>query len=78
MTNLINGVSVTSSASSNEYIFQCALSALNIERLKYDSLLFGFISIPKNKYQFLNDLSELIAVELVKHFELMEENNIIA
>ena len=66
---MIENVSVTySSSSARPYIFTLELSEMDIEGLRYKKL-FGCINVVKNKYEFLNDLRDIITEELLVKLE---------
>lgn len=70
---IVDYITVTTSANSAEYIFQIALSSLGLHRLKRRNLLGGFVSIAKTKYEFLNDLRDALTEEILIHLEKMSE-----
>lgn len=68
---MIDSIYITQTISSDSYIFQIEVSGLAIERLKRERVL-GLFDIRKSKYEFLNDLRDVLAEEIVKHFEMIE------
>lgn len=69
---MINEIAVTISATKPEYIFTIVLSDLEMERLKEKRIL-GF-RFQKEKYQFLNDLSDVLRREILLKLEQLDEN----
>lgn len=69
---LIDSCTITISSNAPTYIFTLELSDLTIDRLKYKRLL-GF-RFPKNEYEFLNDLRNMFADELMTKFKEMMDN----
>lgn len=71
---MIDSVWITQTISSAAYVFQIELSDLCIERLKRKRLL-GFFEVRKDKFEFLNDLRDVITEELMQKFLELEEQN---
>lgn len=71
---LIDSCTITISANVPSYVFTLELSDLTLDRLKYKRVL-GF-RFQKNKYEFLNDLRNMIADELMTKFEEMMDNDL--
>lgn len=69
MSELLQYITVAYSDNSPEYVFQIAISSLGMERLKRKSLLCGYVSIAKSKYEFLNDLRDALTEEILVHLE---------
>jgi hypothetical protein len=53
------------SANSHAYIFMAELSVLNLERLKTKRVLG--MSFEKEKFEFLNDLRDVLTEEILQH-----------
>lgn len=70
---MIEWITCTVSANEPTYRFEISLSDLDLERLKYRRL-FGLFNIQKSKWEFLNDLRDVLTEEIVKHFEKMLED----
>lgn len=70
---MIGSFTITVPSDRNAYIFQLELSALALDRLRHYRL-FGLFNIQKSKYQFLNDLRDVITEELMGHFERITDN----
>lgn len=64
-STLVSTVTWTMSAESHAYIFQAEISALNLERLKSKRVLG--MSFQKEKYEFLNDLRDVLTEEILQH-----------
>jgi hypothetical protein len=69
---MVEYVTVTCASHAPEYIFEIALSDLEMDRLKREYLLCGLVSFPKNKYKFLNDLRDVLTEEILAHLEKLE------
>ena len=70
---LHDGVSVTISANKPEYVFQIAVDAYGLNRLRFDTFL-GY-DFPKNKYRFLKDLSDALSEEILRELtKIMEQS----
>lgn len=65
--NLVDSVTITIPACTPKYIFQIELSDLEMERLSEDRILG--IRFKKNKYQFLNDIAQVLAGKILEHLE---------
>lgn len=69
---MINELTMTISTTKPEYIFTIVLSDLQMERLKEKRIL-GF-RFQKEKYEFLNDLSDVLRREILLKLEQLDEN----
>ena len=66
---IVGEVSVTTIAASGEYTFTVRLNQLELARMSRTSIL-GF-SFPKEKYQFLNEIANLLTAEILEKLEDM-------
>lgn len=73
MGEVVQNITMTVSANAPEYIFQISLCSLGMHRLRHKRLLCGFVEIPKNKYEFLNDLAALLSDEIVTRLESLSD-----
>ncbi len=64
---IVDYVSCTVSANSHEYQFGVSLSALELERLSHYRVLG--MRFRKEKYQFLNDIAEVLAANILEQLE---------
>jgi hypothetical protein len=62
---LVSTVTWSMSANSHAYIFMAELSVLNLERLKTKRVLG--MSFEKEKFEFLNDLRDVLTEEILQH-----------
>ena len=63
--SLVSTVTWSMSANSHAYIFMAELSVLNLERLKTKRVLG--MSFEKEKFEFLNDLRDVLTEEILQH-----------
>ncbi len=66
---IIDQIAVTTSAVSDEYVFTVCLSRLELARRSHRKIL-GF-SFPKEKYEFLNEIAELLTAEILEKLQWM-------
>lgn len=66
---IVDEVSVTTIAASGEYTFTVRLNQLELARMSRTSIL-GF-SFRKEKYQFLNEIANLLTAEILEKLEDM-------
>jgi hypothetical protein len=69
---VIESLTFTTSNYETSYVFEIALSDLALERLSKEVLL-GF-TFRKSKYQFLNELADILKIEILQHLERLYEN----
>jgi hypothetical protein len=69
---VIEWLTCTTSNYEPSYVFEIALSDLALERLSKEVLL-GF-TFKKSKYQFLNELTDILKIEILQHLERLYEN----
>ena len=67
--SIVDQVTVTCSAVSDEYVFTVCLSRLELARRSHRKVL-GF-SFPKEKYEFLNEIADLLTAEILEKLEGM-------
>lgn len=66
---IIDYLTFTVTANSPQYVFEIAISQLKMDEIKHKELLGGFIRLQKSKYEFLNDLRDVLAEEILTILE---------
>jgi predicted type IV restriction endonuclease len=69
---VIESLTCTTSSYEPSYVFEIALSDLALERLSKEVLLG--CTFRKSKYQFLNELADILKIEILQHLERLYEN----
>ena len=74
MGEVVRNLWITQTIDCATYQFQLELSQLGVERLKTRRLL-GLFDIRKSKFEFLNDLRDVITEEIMQKFLEIEEQH---
>lgn len=69
---LVDNISVTTCTVNDTYNFQVRLSGLELARLS-DRNILG-INFRKSKYEFLNDVAQILTIEILQNLEAIYDN----